>query len=382
MKERLKKGFEEVFGGECRVFFSPGRINLIGEHTDYNGGHVLPCALTLGTYAAARPNGSGEIRMFSENLPSGGVVSYDINDIKKRGVWADYAAGVITEFAKAGHRLPCGLDIYYYGDLPAGAGLSSSASIEVLTGVVLRSLFGFDTDNAQTALCAQRAENDFVGMNCGIMDQYAIAMGKSGNALFLDTNTLRYEYVPARLDGISVVAMDTGVKRGLAGSEYNRRRSECEAAAEKLERVCGKPALCMLAYAELVKHSQLLSETELKRARHAVTEDLRTKKAYALLHAGDAVGFGRLMNASHISLKEDFEVTGEALDAMVFSAWRQYGVIGARMTGAGFGGCAIALVRDESLDSFRDGVKREYERLTGRRAGIYTASIGGGPTEI
>lgn len=387
MKDKVISGFEEIFGneGEIRAFFAPGRVNLIGEHTDYNGGHVFPCALTIGTYAAVRERSDRKLRFYSANFPEEGIIEGSLDRLKNcaENKWTNYCLGVIWAFGQKGYDVKKGFDFYCLGTIPNGSGLSSSASLEVLTGKVLIELNGFDCDMVQNALIGQLAENKFVGVNCGIMDQFAIAMGKKDSAIFLDTATLKYEYVPLKLEEIKVVIGNTNKKRGLGDSKYNERRAECEQALSELQSVCFIKSLGELDEAGFEKYSSAIKdEIRKKRARHAVLENQRTVKAIAALNGGDIAEFGRLMNTSHISLDTDYEVTGVELDTLVEAAWRQEGVIGARMTGAGFGGCTVSLVREENVDSFIKNVGDEYLKKIGYPAEFYVVDIGDGPREL
>lgn len=383
----LRKKFVEIFGegGDIREYFAPGRVNLIGEHTDYNGGHVFPCALTIGTYACARLREDGVLRFYSENFPKQGVLETAIDDTvyHKELSWSNYPRGVIQAAAEMGYAIDRGMDILYYGTIPNSSGLSSSASIEILTGYVLRDLFGFDFDGVTNALIGQRAENRFIGVNCGIMDQFAISMGRKDSAIFLDTATLQYEYAPIELSGVRIVIMNTNKKRGLGDSKYNERRAECEQALAELKKVLPISSLGELDEIQFEANITAISSPICrKRARHAVYENRRTLQAVAALRSGDLAGFGELMNASHISLRDEYEVTGTELDTLVSAAWQQEGVIGARMTGAGFGGCAVSLVKEECVPAFIEGVGASYLAAIGYEATFYVVEIGDGPTRI
>ncbi|MBR5968184.1 MAG: galactokinase [Lachnospiraceae bacterium] len=387
MKEKMIEGFKKVFGGEgdIRVFFAPGRVNLIGEHTDYNGGHVFPCALTIGTYAAARKRADRKLRFYSENFEGDGVIESSIDDLNKspEEKWTRYAKGVIWAFKEHGFEAGSGFDFYCKGTIPNGSGLSSSASLEVLTAKVLIELFGFDVSMFDSAVYGQYAENRYVGVNCGIMDQFAIAMGKKDSAIFLDTATLKYEYVPVKLDGIRLVIGNTNKKRGLGDSKYNERRAECEHALEEIRKVCDTESWGALDEETFEKYKgAITSPVEAKRAKHAVYENRRTIEAVEALGKNDIARFGELMNASHVSLRDDYEVTGKELDTLVEAAWQQPGVIGARMTGAGFGGCTVSMVREENVDGFIENVGRIYAEKIGYSADFYVVDIGDGPAEL
>ena len=387
MVEKCLEGFKKVFGdeGEIRSFFAPGRVNLIGEHTDYNGGHVFPCALTIGTYACARKRKDRQLNFYSMNFEELGVISLSLDDIsyKKEHNWVNYPKGIIATLKEDGKMIEEGFDIVYYGTIPNSSGLSSSASIEVLTCHVLKSLYGFEIDNIENALIGQRAENNYIGVNCGIMDQFAIAMGKKDHAIFLDTATLKYEYAPVALSGAKIVIMNTNKKRGLGDSKYNERRAECEEALAELQTRLNIASLGALSEEEFEANKDLIkSPIRQKRAKHAVYENQRTIKAVKALDEGDLTLFGKLMIASHESLRDDYEVTGRELDTLVSEGLKQKGVIGARMTGAGFGGCAVAIVKEESVEEFIENVGTAYEKEIGYAADFYVVEIGDGPTEL
>ena len=387
MKQKMIDRFCQVFGegDEPQIYFAPGRINLIGEHTDYNGGHVFPCALTIGTYGAARTRKDKKLRFFSMNFEEKGVIESSIEDLKpdKEAGWTNYPKGVMWAFEKRGMNMPCGVDLMLYGNIPNGSGLSSSASVEVLTGFILCDLFGFDVSNQDLALIGQYSENEFNGVNCGIMDQFAIAMGKKGHAVFLDTSNLSYEYIPVNLEGMKLVIACSNIRRGLTDSAYNERRNECETALSELQQVIGIETLGDLTEEIFESYqSAIKDEIRRKRAKHAVYENRRTVHAAEALKKGDMKTFGKLMNESHRSLSEDYEVTGEKMDALVAAAWKQEGVIGSRITGAGFGGCTVSLVKDEFICSFTENVGKEYTEKTGLQADFYVVEIGDGPVVL
>ncbi|CAG9621100.1 galactokinase [Sutcliffiella rhizosphaerae] len=388
MINTLQHEFQKIFGGgesAIRHFFAPGRVNLIGEHTDYNGGHVFPCALSIGTYAIVRLREDRLVKLHSTNFPDRGIISFTIDDLKykKEDDWANYPKGVIHEFKQSGYRIEKGLDVLFYGNIPNGAGLSSSASIELVTSVLLKGLFELSIDEVDMALISQKAENDFMNVNCGIMDQFAIAMGKENHAILLDCNTLQYRYSQLPLDNVSLVIGNTNKRRGLADSKYNERRSECEKALKIIQAHLPVNTLGDLTpnQFEEVK-GKIPNEVIRKRAKHAVYENARTIQAVNLLQNGDMKGFGALMNASHISLRDDYEVTGHELDSLVAAAWNQEGVLGARMTGAGFGGCIVSLIETEHLEAFMENVKIAYKESTGLHADFYIVDIGDGAREL
>ncbi len=387
MKEKLVSKFEELYGnnGKINTYFAPGRVNLIGEHTDYNGGHVFPCALTMGTYAVARKREDNKLRFYSINFEKLGVLESNIDELKynKNEDWINYPKGMIWSMKDEGYKINTGFDILFYGTIPNGAGLSSSASIEVLTGFVIKDLFDLDIDMTKLALLGQKAENKYVGVNCGIMDQFAIANGKKNYAIFLDTSDLKYEYAPVELDGIKVVIMNTNKKRGLGDSKYNERRSECEEALSELKEKLKINSLGELTEQEFEENKYLIkSEIRQKRAKHAVYENQRTIKAVEALKNNDINLLGKLMIDSHNSLKDDYEVTGVELDTIVEESLKQEGTIGARMTGAGFGGCAVSLVKANKVDDFIKNVGENYKNKIGYEASFYAVEIGNGPIKI
>lgn len=387
MKEKLQNEFERVFGGteDVRFFFAPGRVNLIGEHTDYNGGHVFPCALTIGTYAAARRNGMDTCRFYSMNFEQLGIIGADLEELvyDKEKDWANYPMGVIAKLREAGFSIDEGMDFVFCGNIPNSSGLSSSASIEVLTAFAVRELFGFSLDLVEMAKLAQRAENEFIGVNCGIMDQFAIAMGKKDSAIFLDTADLSYEYAPIVLKNAKIVIACSNKKRGLGDSKYNERRSECEAALALLQTKKPIHSLGELSEEEFEEMKDVIGdEVKIRRARHAVYENQRTIRAVAALKANDIATFGKLMNASHVSLRDDYEVTGKELDTLVETAWKAEGVIGSRMTGAGFGGCTVSIVEEAKVADFMEQVGAAYLEKIGYAADFYVVDIGDGPQEL
>lgn len=387
MKEMVLKKFEEVFGdsASAKVYFAPGRVNLIGEHTDYNGGHVFPCALTIGTYGVARKRTDNRLLFYSMNFEQLGVIESSLDDLvpSKEADWTNYPKGVMWAFGEKGMKVPCGMDLLLNGNIPNGSGLSSSASVEVLTGFILRDLFGFEVSNQDLALIGQYSENQFNKVNCGIMDQFAIAMGKKDHAIFLDTADLSYEYAPIALKGAKIVIACSNKKRGLGDSKYNERREECETALAELQRKVDIKTLGDLDEAGFEKAaSAIQSEVRRKRAKHAVYENRRTIRAVEALKANDIAQFGQLMNASHVSLRDDYEVTGIELDTLVEEAWKVEGVIGSRMTGAGFGGCTVSIVKDEAIDTFIEKVGAAYEKKIGYAADFYVVEIGDGPKEL
>ncbi len=387
MKQQLLDEFVKVFGDAegVDVYFAPGRVNLIGEHTDYNGGHVFPCALTIGTYGAARKRNDKKLRFYSMNFATFGVVESTVEGLAydKDASWTNYPKGVMWAFEQKGMQVEYGMDLLIYGNIPNSSGLSSSASVEVLTGTILRDFYGFEVTNQDIALIAQFAENQFNGVNCGIMDQFAIAMGKKDCAIFLDTATLEYQYVPLKLDNAKIVIACTNKKRGLGDSKYNERRSECEEALAELQKELDIKSLGELTEEQFEAHKGLIgSEVRQRRAKHAVYENVRTVKAVEALQNQNISLFGELMNASHKSLAQDYEVTGIELDTIVEAAWQQKGVIGARMTGAGFGGCSVSIVEEDCVDEFIKNVGEIYLEKIGYAADFYVVGVGDGPMKL
>ncbi len=375
--------FAELFGDSegARFYFSPGRVNLIGEHTDYNGGHVFPCALTLGTYGAARKREDNKIHLYSMNLDSFGVVEASLDDLtKKKNTTGQTPLGIVWAFKEKGHTITSGFDMVIWGNIPNGSGLSSSASLEVLTGVILTDLFEIkDLSMTDLALIGQYSENNFNGCNCGIMDQFAVAMGKKDHAIFLDTSDLSYEYAPCVLDGAKIVITNSKVKHSLVDSAYNDRRNECAAALKALQSELDIQALGDLTPEEFEAHKSLIKdEIQLQRAKHAVYENQRTIDAVTALKAGDIESFGKLMNQSHISLRDDYEVSCEEIDILVDLAWKIPGVLGSRITGGGFGGCTVSIVKNESIDTFIETIGKTYLEKVGHEAEFYTVDIGDG----
>ncbi len=385
--QKLLQKFTELFGegGDVRLYFAPGRVNMIGEHTDYNGGHVFPCALTIGTYGVVRKREDKFLRFYSMNFEDLGVLESSIENLKpeKEADWTNYPKGMIWAFGEKGMQVDTGFDLLLYGNIPNGSGLSSSASVEVLTGYILKELYGFDVTNQDIALIGQFSENKFNGVNCGIMDQFAIAMGKEGHAIFLDTATLNYDYAPIKLENAKIVISCSNKKRGLGDSKYNERREECETALAELQKVVDIKSLGDLTEEEFeAKKDAIKDEVRVRRAKHAVYENQRTVKAVEALKQNDVKLFGELMNASHVSLRDDYEVTGIELDTLVEEAWKVPGVIGSRMTGAGFGGCTVSIVEDAAVDTFIDKVGTAYKEKIGYAADFYVVEIGDGPVRL
>ncbi|GAA5421416.1 galactokinase [Tetragenococcus halophilus] len=386
MENKVKKVFSEIFDHPAQgTYFAPGRVNLIGEHTDYNGGYVFPVPITLGTYAAVRKREDRLVRLYSENFSEKGIIEFTLGDLTYKEIddWANYPKGMLFFLKEAGFSINSGLDIAFYGNIPNSAGLSSSASIELLMGVILQDLFELSITTLDLVKLGQKTENQFIGVNSGIMDQFAVGMGQSDHALLLDTNTLDYEVVPAEFGEYVIAIMNTNKSRKLADSKYNERRKECEQALQYLQKELSIQSLGELENKDLVANAALIEDEILfKRAKHAVTENERTKKAKIALEKGDLVEFGELLNASHTSLQNDYEVTGKELDTLVFVAQQHPAVLGARMTGAGFGGCAIALVKKTFWQDFVKDVSQTYLDNIGYATDIYQASIDDGARKL
>ena len=379
----MKETFQKLYhtDEDLPVYFAPGRVNLIGEHTDYNGGHVFPCALTLGTYGMIRPRQDRLLHFYSMNFSRAGVLESSLDDLvpSEKAGWSNYPKGVMWTFAKRGCPLPYGADILIYGNIPAGSGLSSSASLEVLTGLMLRNTYGFDFSMQDLALIGQYSENNFNGMNCGIMDQFASAMGKQDCAIFLDTNTLHYEYAPVKLSDAKIVITNSNVKHSLVGSAYNDRRNECETALKELQKVTDISALGDLTCEQFDSLKDHISDPICrKRAKHAVYENQRTIRAVKALKENRIEEFGQLMNDSHVSLRDDYEVSCKETDILAELAWKIPGVVGSRITGGGFGGCTVSIVKTDAVDTFIETIKPEYKKQTGIDADFYIVDIGDG----
>ena len=386
MLEKLYNKFKNLFGYEAESkFFAPGRVNLIGEHTDYNGGHVFPCAIHKGTYALVKKRDDKKFRMYSENFENLGIIEFLLDNLvnEKKHKWVNYPKGVVKMFVEAGYKINSGFDVLFYGNIPNGSGLSSSASIEIVTSIILKDLYNLDIDMVEMVKLSQKAENQFIGVNSGIMDQFAVGMGKKDNAILLDCNTLKYGYAPVILKDEVLVIGNTNKKRGLADSKYNERRAECEEALKDLQKELDIQSLGELSVEEFNKSEKLIkNEINRKRAKHAVYENQRTIKAQKELMEENLEEFGRLMNESHVSLRDDYEVTGIELDTMVEIAWNQEGVIGSRMTGAGFGGCTISIVKKDAVDKFIENVGKEYKEKVGLDADFYVVNISDGAKKL
>ena len=384
--KNFKKEFKKEEGISTEVFFAPGRVNLIGEHIDYNGGKVFPCALDFGTYAVVTKREDKTFRMYSENFKNLGIIEFSLDCLvyDKKDDWANYPKGVIKTFLNSGFDIDSGFDVLFFGNIPNGAGLSSSASIEVLTSVILKTLFNLNIDMIEMVKLSQKTENEFIGVNCGIMDQFSIGMGKKDHAVLLNCNTLEYSYAPFILSNASIIIANTNKRRGLGESKYNERRDSCENALKDLkENGVNIDTLCDMdsEMFENTKHF-IKSEEAIPRVRHAVTENERVLKAMKCLKNGDISTFGKLMNSSHKSLKEDYEVTGIELDSLVEAAWDEEGTIGSRMTGAGFGGCTVSLVKNDCIEKFIKNVGKKYKEKTGLEATFYIGNPDDGAKKL
>ena len=381
----MKKRFYELYGSSderVHVFYAPGRVNLIGEHTDYNGGYVFPCALSFGTYGAIRKRNDSKIGFSSNNFDlKATTVSQDIKFSCAQG-WTNYPMGIIKMFIEKGFYIG-GFDILYDGNIPNGAGLSSSASIELVTSIALKTLFNCNIDMLSMVKLSQKAENEFVGVNCGIMDQFAIGMGKKDHAMLLNCGTMEYSYIPLILEGCKLVIANTNKRRGLTDSKYNERRAECERAVEYLNKKLSINFLCEIDPHTFEEYKYLIEEDNVcKRAAHVIYENKRALDAVDKLNGGDLNSFGKLMNESHRSLRDLYEVTGIELDTLVSEAWNMDGVIGSRMTGAGFGGCTVSIVKNDCVEEFKSRVGENYKQKVGLEAEFYSAGVGDGAKEI
>ena len=388
MRQQLVDKFLEIYGeGDgVGVYFAPGRVNLIGEHTDYNGGHVFPCALTVGTYAASRLREDTELHLYSLNYPESGMIRCSLQDLayRQKDGWGNYPKGVVQTFMSKNCRIGQGLDILYYGDIPKGLGIGSSASIEVVTGLILKELMGLeDITMIDIALFSQLAENEYIGMSCGIMDPFTIAVGKKDHAIFLDTSDLTYMYAPLALAHEKIIITNSRKSRSAVDERYHERRIQCEQALKELQTVIAIRDLGELTAEVFEKVQEMIgSPVRLRRARHAVTENQRTIQAVEALKRGDIFEFGQLMNASHLSLKEDYEVSCEELDILVEEAWDIDGVLGSRMMGAGFGGCTVSIVENSAVNEFIRKVGENYEQRTGLHAEFYVVETGNGASVL
>ena len=383
--EELKSAFEAAYQQSATdVFFSPGRVNLIGEHTDYNGGFVFPCALSFGTYLLMAPNNEQKINFRSLNVEE--VYSLELTQLTTplpNKAWANYPLGVLAQFVKRGVAIEKGYDILFWGNVPAGAGLSSSAAMEVVTAFAFNEILGTNYDRTELAKIGQASEHEFAGVMCGIMDQFASSQGKKDHAIYLNCDTLEFNLVPVQLDGIKVVVSNTHSPHHLDSGAYNDRVRQCQLAVEQISAVRPIKNLAELSQTDFEQvESAITDPIAYRRARHVVGEVQRTKDAVEALQKGDIITFGELMTQSHISLRDDYEVTGLQLDSLAEAAWKVEGVLGSRMTGGGFGGCTVSLVRDEAIPAFIEQVGKEYTEKTGLKADFYIAEIGDGAHRV
>ncbi len=379
-----KEDFEKIFGDseKVRSFYSPARINIIGEHTDYNGGYVFPCALDFGTYGLARKRDDKVIKLKSMLFDSMIEISIDNLEYKKEHIWANYVKGVIVEFINAGYDIS-GFELLIDSNMPLSSGLSSSASLEVLVAKILNTLFNLNINGTTMAILSQKAENNFMNLKCGIMDQFIIANGEKDKAMLLKCDTLQYTQHSLNLENFKIVICNTKKPRNLVESKYNERLQECMEGLEILKKYTKISCLAELSVEMFNEYKDnISSDTVRKRVEHVVYETKRTLEASEAMEKGDLIELGKLIQASHNSLRDLYEVTGVELDTIVSLAENQEGVLGARMTGAGFGGCAISLVREDSIESFIKNVGLEYFNKTGLKAEFYIANIGSGVKEL
>ncbi|HCC71693.1 MAG TPA: galactokinase [Bacteroidales bacterium] len=382
---QLREEFFRIFDNrtdEPVIFFSPGRVNLIGEHTDYNNGFVFPCALNYGTYLVIRKRNDNQLLMNTLNFDFSDIQNIDNINKNISGEWVNYPLGIISEFFDRKIQLG-GMEMLFSGDIPNGAGLSSSASIEMVTAYALNILYDAGLSNLELVKISQHAENSFVGMNCGIMDQFAVGMGEKDKAIFLNCDTLNYHTVPLELNHYQLIISNTNKRRGLTDSKYNERRSECEKAVEYINKKESIKHLSQLSIQDLHLLDELIPDEIIrKRARHVITENNRVLQAVKILENGDIPQFGKLMNESHDSLKDDYEVTGKELDALAYEARKIEGTVGSRMTGAGFGGCTVSIVHENYVDSFIEKLGKAYTSITGLKADFYKPDIEDGVRQI
>ncbi len=389
MENQFLEKFQEIYGGgtdDVQIWFAPGRVNLIGEHTDYNGGHVFPCALTLGTWGGVRLRQDRTLRFYSANFPQNGIQTVELDQLTPGcvGSWISYPCGVFWVYGQRGYEIPCGMDLFVWGNIPAGSGLSSSAALEVLTGLIIRDLYGYDDiSQEELAFIGQEAEHKFNGTNCGIMDQFASAMGRKDHAIFLDTDDMVYRYAPLNLNGAKLVLTNSKVKHSLVDSAYNDRRAECAEALKELQSVLPIQSLGELTSAEFAAHEDVLTDPVLvKRARHAVEENQRTIEAVEALDHNDLKRFGELMNESHASLRDDYEVSCPEIDFLVEQAQELPGVLGSRITGGGFGGCTVSIVEEDAVEPFITRIGAAYEKEVGHDAEFYVVEAGDGAHRV
>jgi len=384
--QELARLFFELYGNpdqNPRLYFAPGRVNLIGEHTDYNGGFVLPCALQYGTYLMIRKRNDKLLKLASTNIDDKAVYDPSNGFIKQQGRWINYPLGIFDQFDRMEMAMP-GFDMLYSGDIPNSAGLSSSASIEMVTAYALASLLDVSILKMTDLVnLSKRSENEFIGVNCGIMDMFAVGMGSVDHAIFLNCHTLEYKLIPFILNGFKLIIANTNKQRGLADSKYNERVRECREAVDAISQHIPINHLGELGFMQFFKIQDVIKDEKIRRrARHVISENQRVLNAVSCLYKNDILQFGALMNASHESLRDNYEVTGAELDSLVEEAWKINGVIGSRMTGAGFGGCTVSIVTDEATDTFIHEVGSKFSKTTGLNASFYIAEVSGGAREI
>lgn len=381
----LSKRFLELYGRSDKplhIYFAPGRVNIIGEHTDYNGGFVLPAAIGFGTYLLIRESNNNTLNFASENFPETESIKTTTFYQKSEVEWVNYPLGIIDQFNRDGKETT-GIDCLYAGDIPPGAGLSSSASIELLTAFALNDLFDFNKEIIDLIHLSKKCEHEFIGVQCGIMDQFAVAMGEESKALYLNCKTLEHETIPFDLKPYQLVIVNSNKPRGLANSLYNDRVKECQQAVKDINKKMNIADLGQLDLAIFREVEHLIQHPVVrKRAFHVVNENYRVKEAVKVLEQNNINTFGKLLNASHKSLKDYYEVTGFELDALVEAAWQQEGVLGARMTGAGFGGCTVNFVHEDAYPEFKKQVQKTYKSKTGLEAAFYLPEIGNGVHRI
>ncbi len=381
----LLNEFYRIYGNKEKaplLFFAPGRVNLIGEHTDYNGGYVFPSSLNFGTYLMIRKTTDSRVSFHSTNLDYTVKVSIHDPVTKHNNEWVNYPLGVIEQLVKRGLK-PLGMELFYSGDIPHGAGLSSSASIEIVSAYAFNKLWQGQISMLEMIKLSQKAENEFVGMNCGIMDQFAVGMGAPNSGLFLNCDTLKYKMIPLHLHDHKIIISNTNKKRKLTDSKYNERRAECDQAVADLSKNKSIKNLSSLSPGEFQEFKSLIRDPViLKRASHVISENQRVLEAVQAIQNGDLLKFGELMNESHESLRYDYDVTGIELDTLVEEARKVPGVLGSRMTGAGFGGCTVSLVKESEVEKFMSLVGKNYNSVTGMEASFYLPELGAVPAEI
>lgn len=384
-KEQLIANYNKIFNDEGikEVFFAPSRVNLIGEHIDYNGGYVFPCALSFGTYGVGSLREDRLIKMYSKNFSDLGIITVSLDDLtyNKKHNWTNYVKGVLVEFQKR-RSISKGINIYIDGNMPHSAGLSSSASLEMTVSIMINDLYQYNLEMLEMVKLSKNVENEYMGVNSGIMDQYAIGMGKKDYAMYLDTATLECTYTPIKLDKYEIVIANTNKKRELADSKYNERKSECDSSLMKIQDLRKIDHLCDLNISDFEEVKHVLNSIEQKRTYHVITENQRTKKSVKVLNQNNIQEFGKLMHESHISLRDDYDVTGKELDTLVDLMMKNEGVLGSRMTGAGFGGCTVSIVEKAYIQGIIKQVSALYKEIIGYKAEFYVISVGNGAHKL